>query len=121
MGKLDGHFRDGSPSHILTPPPQCSASAYLSFFFADCLMSRWLLNYTPSATLVRLLTTNALIAYICSWVIYLSGAAEDKRMLLPAWVSIATVCVCPVPCPATARRLTLPRRSPFSTTSPIAK
>jgi N-glycosylation protein len=54
-------------------------------------MSRWLLNYTPSATVVRLLTTNALIAYICSWVLYLSGAAEDPRMLLPAWVSIATV------------------------------
>lgn len=50
-----------------------------------------LLNYTPSATLVRLLTTNALIAYITSWVLYLSGASEDPRMLLPAWVSIATV------------------------------
>jgi len=68
----------------------CSASAYLSFFFTDCLMSRWLLNYTPSATFVRLLTTNALIAYITSWVLYLSGASEDPRMLLPAWVSIAT-------------------------------
>jgi len=68
----------------------CSASAYLSFFFTDCLMSRWLLHYTPSATFVRLLTTNALIAYITSWVLYLSGASEDPRMLLPAWVSIAT-------------------------------
>lgn len=52
---------------------------------------RRLMNYTPSATLVRLLTTNALIAYITSWVLYLSGASEDPRMLLPAWVSIATV------------------------------
>jgi len=68
----------------------CSASAYLSFFFTDCLMSRWLLNYTASATFVRLLTTNALIAYVTSWVLYLSGASEDPRMLLPAWVSIAT-------------------------------
>ena len=50
-----------------------------------------LLFYTPSATVVRLLTTNFLIAYITSWVLYLSGAAEDPRMLLPAWVSIATV------------------------------
>ncbi|MCJ1367706.1 hypothetical protein MMC16_006840 [Acarospora aff. strigata] len=53
-------------------------------------MSRWLLNYTPSATLVRLLTTNALIAYITSWTLYLSGASEDPRLLLPAWVAIAT-------------------------------
>lgn len=51
-----------------------------------------LLFYTPPATLVRLLTTNFLIAYITSWVLYLSGASEDPRMLLPAWVSIATVC-----------------------------
>jgi len=51
-----------------------------------------LLFYTPSATLVRLLTTNFLIAYTTSWVLYLSGASEDPRMLLPAWVSIATVC-----------------------------
>lgn len=51
-----------------------------------------LLFYTPSAAVVRLLTTNFLIAYITSWVLYLSGASEDPRMLLPAWVSIATVC-----------------------------
>ena len=52
-----------------------------------------LLKYTPGATVVRLLTTNALIAYITSWVLYISGASEDPRMLLPAWVSIATVCL----------------------------
>ena len=40
---------------------------------------------------MRLLTTNILITYITSWVLYLSGASEDPRMLLPAWVSIATV------------------------------
>ena len=51
-----------------------------------------LLFYTPSATLVRLLTINVLISYITSWVLYLSGASADPRMLLPAWVSIATVC-----------------------------
>ncbi|KAG9230034.1 N-glycosylation protein-domain-containing protein [Amylocarpus encephaloides] len=68
----------------------CSASAYLSFFFTDCLMSRWLLNYTPQATLVRLLTINALNAYITSWVLYLSGGSEDPRLLLPAWISIAS-------------------------------
>ena len=50
-----------------------------------------LVYYTPSATLVRLITTNILITYITSWVLYLSGAAQDPRMLLPAWMSIATV------------------------------
>lgn len=68
----------------------CCASAYLSFFFTDCLMSRWLLNYTPQATLVRLLTINSINAYITSWVLYLSGGSEDPRLLLPAWISIAS-------------------------------
>lgn len=41
---------------------------------------------------IRLLTTNGLIAYITSWVTYLSGASSDPRLLLPAWISITTVC-----------------------------
>lgn len=53
-------------------------------------MSRWLLNYTPPAVVIRLLTTNGLIAYITSWVTYLSGASSDPRLLLPAWISITT-------------------------------
>ncbi|KAI2786646.1 hypothetical protein POX_g09034 [Penicillium oxalicum] len=68
----------------------CCASAYLSYFFADCMMSRWLLNYTPPAVVIRLLTTNGLIAYVTSWVLYLSGASSDPRLLLPAWISITT-------------------------------
>ncbi|CZT08447.1 uncharacterized protein RAG0_13528 [Rhynchosporium agropyri] len=68
----------------------CCSSAWLSFYFTDCLMSRWLLNYTPQATLVRLLTINSLNAYITSWVLYLSGGSEDPRLLLPAWISIAS-------------------------------
>lgn len=68
----------------------CCASAYLSWVFTDCLMSRWLLNYTPQATLVRLLTVNSINAYITSWVLYLSGGSEDPRLLLPAWISIAS-------------------------------
>jgi hypothetical protein len=51
-----------------------------------------LLNYTPPAVVIRLLTTNGLIAYITSWVLYLSGASSDPRLLLPAWISITTVC-----------------------------
>lgn len=61
-----------------------------SISYADAVCPR-LFSYTPTATIVRLLTTNFLIAYITSWVLYLSGASEDPRMLLPAWVSIATV------------------------------
>jgi hypothetical protein len=52
---------------------------------------RRLLNYTPPAVVIRLLTTNGLIAYITSWVLYLSGASSDPRLLLPAWISITTV------------------------------
>ncbi|KAK0609347.1 N-glycosylation protein-domain-containing protein [Bombardia bombarda] len=69
----------------------CGSSAYLSFFFTDCLMSRWLLNYTPLGTTVRLLTTNALNGYFTSWVLYLVGGANDPRLLLPAWIGISTV------------------------------
>lgn len=50
-----------------------------------------LLNYTPPAVVIRLLTTNGLIAYSTSWVLYLSGASSDPRHLLPAWISITTV------------------------------
>ena len=65
----------------------------LAFRRCDILTAPRLMFYTPSATVVRLLTTNVLIAYITSWVLYLSGASEDPRMLLPAWVSISTVSV----------------------------
>ncbi|KAH7308957.1 N-glycosylation protein-domain-containing protein [Stachybotrys elegans] len=69
----------------------CFASGYLSFFFTDCLMSRWLLNYTPQATIIRLLTINALNAYITSIVLYWTGGFSDPRLFLPGWISIATV------------------------------
>jgi hypothetical protein len=68
----------------------CFASGYLSFFFTDCLMSRWLINYTPQATMVRLLTINAVNAYVTSTVLSLSGGFEDPRLLLPGWIGIAT-------------------------------
>ncbi|CRG82983.1 N-glycosylation protein EOS1 [Talaromyces islandicus] len=68
----------------------CCASAYLSYFFMDCMMSRWLLNYSPPAVLIRLLATNGLFAYLTSSVLFLSGASSDPRLLLPAWISITT-------------------------------
>ena len=57
------------------------------------LLTFWyrLLYYTPPATVVRLLATNATIAWLTSYVLYLSGASDDSRMLLPAWVCITTV------------------------------
>ncbi|EEQ35263.1 conserved hypothetical protein [Microsporum canis CBS 113480] len=69
----------------------CSASAYLSYFFTDCMMSRWLVNYTPPAVIIRLLTINCLIAYLTTWILYLSGASSDPRLLLPAWISITSI------------------------------
>ena len=50
-----------------------------------------LLNYTPQATIVRLLAINALNGYLTSWVIYLMGSGGDSRLLLPAWVAIAAI------------------------------
>jgi hypothetical protein len=74
----------------LIPLPQCFASGYLSFFFTDCLMSRWLLNYTPQATVVRLLSINAVNAYVTLTVLSLAGGFRDSRLLLPGWIGIAT-------------------------------
>ncbi|KAF4119836.1 N-glycosylation protein, partial [Geosmithia morbida] len=68
----------------------CFASGYLSFFFTDCLMSRWLINYTPQATIVRLLSINAVNAYVTSTVLDLAGGFHDTRLLLPGWIGIAT-------------------------------
>ncbi|KAK4040722.1 N-glycosylation protein-domain-containing protein [Parachaetomium inaequale] len=68
----------------------CCASGYLSFFFTDCLMSRWLLHYTPQATIVRLLTVDAINGYLTSWVLHLTGGFEDPRLILPAWIVIST-------------------------------
>lgn len=49
------------------------------------------MNYTPPAVIIRLLTINCLIAYLTSWILYLSGASSDPRLLLPAWISITSV------------------------------
>lgn len=51
-----------------------------------------LINYTPQATIVRVLTINAVNAYITSTVLSLFGGFRDARLLLPGWIGIATVC-----------------------------
>ena len=67
---------------LLNYTPQGKASAVLQVIVTPLILS---------ATLVRLLTINSMNAYITSWVLYLSGGSEDPRLLLPAWISIATV------------------------------
>ena len=49
-----------------------------------------LTNY-HTATIVRLLTINLINAYTTSWILYLSGGSGDPRLLLPAWICIASV------------------------------
>ncbi|TQS31710.1 hypothetical protein Golomagni_08001, partial [Golovinomyces magnicellulatus] len=68
----------------------CFACGYLSFFFADCLMSRWLINYTPQATIVRLITINAVNAYGTLTALSQCGGFDDPRLLLPGWIGLAT-------------------------------
>jgi hypothetical protein len=63
-------------------------------------MSRWLLHYTPQATIVRLLTVDAINGYLTSWVLHLTGGFEDPRLILPAWIVISTVWTLPsIPVP----------------------
>jgi hypothetical protein len=51
-----------------------------------------LINYTPQATMVRLLTIDVINAYITLTALSLSGGFQDPRLLLPGWIIIATVC-----------------------------
>ncbi|PSR74306.1 N-glycosylation protein-domain-containing protein [Coniella lustricola] len=68
----------------------CGSSGYLSFYFTDYLMSRWLINYTPSATALRLVSISALNGYLQSWTLHLSGSSHDPFLLLPTWVIITS-------------------------------
>lgn len=71
---LDGEF---------AVPPQCSKG--------EILTALRLINYTPQATIVRLLSINAVNAYTTSTVLALAGGFTDPRLLLPGWIGIATV------------------------------
>ncbi|KAK6353413.1 hypothetical protein TWF696_005378 [Orbilia brochopaga] len=63
-------------------------AGYQCFRFTDSLMTRWLVNYTPLATLVRLITITGILAYFISGAHYCFGVKSDARMLLPAWITI---------------------------------
>ncbi|KAI5464322.1 hypothetical protein BGZ63DRAFT_439482 [Mariannaea sp. PMI_226] len=49
-----------------------------------------LINYTPQATMVRLLTINAINAFMTARVLSAVGGFQDPRLLLPGWIGIAT-------------------------------
>lgn len=63
-------------------------------------LRRRLINYTPQATIVRLLTINAVNAYLTLSVLSLTGGFHDQRLLLPGWIGIATVRASPPPSPS---------------------
>lgn len=50
-----------------------------------------LIHYTPQATIVRLLTINAVNAYLTMTVLSLAGGFQDARLMLPGWIGMATV------------------------------
>jgi len=50
-----------------------------------------LVNYTPQATIVRLLTIAAVNTYLTSCTLWVTGGLADPRLLLPVWIAISTV------------------------------
>lgn len=82
------------------------------------LTNNRLINYTPQATMVRLLTINACNAYITAGVLSFAGGFSDPRLLLPGWIGIATVRPTPPASPnQTTTNQTKPRLSQSCTTS----
>ncbi|KAH7628469.1 hypothetical protein B0T09DRAFT_410261 [Sordaria sp. MPI-SDFR-AT-0083] len=61
----------------------CGASAYLSFFFTDSLMSRC--DHRPAPD------HNDAKRYLTSQILYLTAGSQDPRLLLPAWVGISAM------------------------------
>ncbi|RPA82289.1 hypothetical protein BJ508DRAFT_90473 [Ascobolus immersus RN42] len=68
----------------------CGAG-YLSFLFIDGMMSRWLMKYTPQATLVRLFAINCICSYLTSQIMRFFNTPERPRMLLPSWILIVSL------------------------------
>lgn len=50
-----------------------------------------LINYTLSATALRLVAVSALNGYLQSWTLHLSGSAQDPFLLLPTWIVMTSV------------------------------
>lgn len=68
-----------------------SCCCHLRFTNILLIASYRLINYTPQATVVRLLTIDAVNAYLTLTALSLAGGFEDPRLMLPGWISIATV------------------------------
>ncbi|KAF2400305.1 hypothetical protein EJ06DRAFT_556637 [Trichodelitschia bisporula] len=69
----------------------CAVSGYLSFFAMDCLMMRWLIHYTPIASIVRLITASVINYIFTNFVLERSGSSKNLNNLFPAWTVIAVV------------------------------
>lgn len=95
-------------TEALLAPLWCGASAYLAFLFADCLMSRWLMRYSPFAALLRLATLDAVSLFAAAQVgalassssaasatVAVGGRGTGAGALLPAWVGVFCVRVTP--------------------------
>ncbi|BFZ61912.1 hypothetical protein YB2330_002990 [Saitoella coloradoensis] len=70
----------------------CAVCGYLSFWFTDGLMLRWLIRYSPLATCIRLLslsTINAALTYGIVWTEW--GWMREPSGLLVAWIVEACV------------------------------
>ncbi|TID17550.1 N-glycosylation protein EOS1 [Venturia nashicola] len=69
----------------------CAVSGYLSFFSMDCLMMRWLLIYSPIASIVRLITASFIYYVGTNFILQYSGSNLDPTLPLPAWILIAAI------------------------------
>lgn len=67
----------------------------MAHLFTSSLMSRWLLQYSPAAVLVRLCSLSIFMSYACLQLFRASGALkpdfEHLSRCLPIWV---VICVC---------------------------
>ncbi|QDS67744.1 hypothetical protein FKW77_006083 [Venturia effusa] len=68
----------------------CAVSGYLSFFSMDCLMMRWLLIYSPIASIIRLITASFIYYVGTNFILQYSGSNLNPILLLPAWILIAS-------------------------------
>ncbi|ODQ53049.1 WD40 repeat-like protein [Saitoella complicata NRRL Y-17804] len=71
----------------------CAVCGYLSFWFTDGLMLRWLIRYSPLATCIRLLslsTINAALTYGIVWAEW-GWVRREPSGLLVAWIVEACV------------------------------
>jgi len=69
----------------------CAVSGYLSFFSMDSLMMRWLIIYSPIASIVRLITASFIYYVGTNFILQYAGSNGNVSLLLPAWIAIAAM------------------------------